>query len=705
VNLSLRAGTRSSQLALTQARASLDRIESLLPVSLEMVPMSSPGDHDRSTDLRVSDPDFFTRFLDDAVRDGHIDCAVHSAKDLPYPVAEGLDWFWLPWREDPRDCVILRPGETLADLPAQPKVGVSSDRREEYSLRHYPGCAMTPIRGNIDERIAQLDAGDVDILLMAGAALNRLGLEDRITEWIPLSELPSPDGQGYIAITFRAGDPHWQRIRSYFVHAVTFIGGGPGHPDLCTQAGIKALQSCEVCLHDALSAPELLAQLPADAQVVDVGKRVGRYKMSREALDAKIAEFARQGRRVVRLKGGDPGMFGRLPEETAALIARRMPFRVIPGVSSLAAATSGTGMLLTRRGTSHGCSVLTPRLADSTRDAIAADVRRDMALVFFMAVGRSAEIRAQLLSEGRPDSEPAAMIFDAGMPSQTIVHGTLADIASRVSAHQTAQPGLLVIGEIANSAHHYPLDHGALCGLHILLSCSAELMPKAIAEVEWLGGIPVPLPLIKLQPCQGALPQLQEMANYDWITLTSPSAVRCLMALIRAHGLDLRDLPKIMIPGPGVARVLREHGLRADVAPDSAFSGASMLDAALSAVKPGERVLRLRSNLAPPTVAERLRAHGCEVDDCVLYRNQRIPQAALPQADVVYFASGSAVRAFVDAFGAEALCELRILVIGTPTATVLAEFGRKPDVMATEATVVSSIRSLAGHLVAESLRS
>ncbi|MFT5129881.1 MAG: uroporphyrinogen III methyltransferase/synthase [Rhodothermales bacterium] len=697
------AGTRSSRLALTQTRASLDRIESLLSATLEMVPMSSPGDHDRQTDLRVSDPDFFTRFLDDAVRDGRVDCAVHSAKDLPYPVAHGLDWFWLPWREDPRDCVILRPGEQLSDLPAQPKVGVSSDRREEYSLSHYPNCVMTPIRGNIELRIAQLDAGDVDILLMAGAALNRLGMQDRITDWIPLSELPAPDGQGYLAITFREGDARWQRIRSFFVHAVTFVGAGPGGPELCTQAGIKALQTCEVCLHDALSAPELLAQVSDSAEIVDVGKRAGRYTISREALDARIAEFARQGRRVVRLKGGDPGMFGRLPEETAALVAGHIPFRVIPGVSSLAAATTGTGMLLTRRGLSHGCSVLTPRLADSTRDAIAAEVRRDLALVFFMAVGRSAEIRSQLLSEGRPQTEPAAMIYDAGMPSQVIVRGTLADIATRVSEHQTSQPGLLVIGEITNSAHQYPFGDGALCGLRILLTCSAELMPAAIAEVEWLGGIPVPLPLIELTACDDALPQLLRMAEYDWITLTSPSAVRCLLALVRGHDLDLRDLPKIMVPGSGVLRVLREHGLRADLVPDSHFGGASMLDSAKSVVKSGERVLRLRSNLAPSTVADGLRALGCDVDDCVLYRNQAISQTALPQADVVFFASGSAVRAFASAFGRDALASHRLLVIGQPTATVLADYDLEPEVMAAEATVTSSIRTLAAHLVGQAL--
>jgi uroporphyrinogen-III synthase len=326
-----------------------------------------------------------------------------------------------------------------------------------------------------------------------------------------------------------------------------------------------------------------------------------------------------------------------------------------------------------------------------------------MSLVFFMAVGRSAEIREQLLSEGRGDAEPAAMIFDAGMPSQQILRGTLADIASHVAGHETTRPGLLIVGPIANSAHQFPSTHGALCGLRILLTCSSELMPLAITDVQWLGGIPVPLPLIELTPCEEALPRLQRMADYEWITLTSPSAVRCLMALVREHELDLRSLPRIMIPGPGVARVLREHGLRADVAPNASYSGATMLEAALQVVQPGERVLRLRSDLAPPTVADRLREQGCEVDDCVLYRNRPIPQDGLPEADVGFFASGSAVRAFVDAFGEAALDAHKILAIGKPTATVLAEFGREPDVLADEATVEASIRSLARHLVGQEL--
>ncbi len=203
-----KAGTRPSSLALTQTRAALDRIEGLLEgVTFEMRPIASVGDTDRTTDLRESPPDFFTRELDAALLRGDIDLAVHSAKDLPDPMPGNIDWFWLPWREEPRDVLILSKGRTVSDLPANPVIGVSSDRREAYCTNRFPDGIQKNIRGNIEERIAQVDDGTYDIVVMAAAALIRLGIEERITEWIGLDELEVPEGQGYLAITLRKNEP------------------------------------------------------------------------------------------------------------------------------------------------------------------------------------------------------------------------------------------------------------------------------------------------------------------------------------------------------------------------------------------------------------------------------------------------------------------------------------------------------------------
>jgi hydroxymethylbilane synthase len=199
-NMTLRAGTRGSALAVLQTRDTLERLAALFPaLAFETVTVETPGDRDLTTDLRQSPGDFFTRDLDDALREGRIDLAVHSAKDLPEPLPEDLDWFWLPWREDPRDAWVLPEGRRWTDLPACPVVGVSSERRAACTLRRFPEAVLKPIRGTIQSRLAQLDAGGYDAMLMAGAALNRLGLAHRVAEWVPLDELPVPEGQGRLA--------------------------------------------------------------------------------------------------------------------------------------------------------------------------------------------------------------------------------------------------------------------------------------------------------------------------------------------------------------------------------------------------------------------------------------------------------------------------------------------------------------------------
>ncbi|MCL2104517.1 MAG: hydroxymethylbilane synthase, partial [Kiritimatiellaeota bacterium] len=254
----LKVGTRGSQLSLIQTQDALDKLAALFPeLAFEVVPFTTVGDRDLKTDLRDSPADFFTRELDDAVREGRVDFAVHSAKDLPDPVPEGLDWFWLPWREDPRDAWILpkgmrneelgirNQGDVTESIPhssflipnSRIRVGISSVRREAYCRKRFPNAVMKPVRGAIPDRLAQLDAGDFDAILMAGAALNRLGLAGRVTEWVPLDALPVPPGQGYLAVTFRQGAPLMTRLRSYFVKAVRFVGGGGGGAAYCTLGG------------------------------------------------------------------------------------------------------------------------------------------------------------------------------------------------------------------------------------------------------------------------------------------------------------------------------------------------------------------------------------------------------------------------------------------------------------------------------------
>ena len=703
--LTLRLGARDSRLSLIQSGHAITRMTAALPgLSCELVPMTSPGDQDLQADLRASAPDFFTRFLDDAVRSGELDGALHSAKDLPQPMPAGLDWFWLPWREDARDTVVCRPGVSLADLPAAPVIGVSSDRRESWCRDRWPDATLTSIRGNIDQRLAQLDAGDYDAVIIAQAALVRLELADRATHVIPLAELPPPDGQGYLAVTFRSGDRRMQTLRRLFVKTVDFIGGGPGDAALVTDAGRRILETCDVCLYDALVSPDLLRHLKPGAEAIFVGKRRKVYAMTREEMEDLILEHARRGRHVVHLKGGDPSIFGRLAEELDSLHDHGLPYRVIPGVSSLVAATSGTGLLLTRRGVNHGFSALTCRLSEGEGVApIQPEVRREMPLVFFMGVFKVAEICQSLMAEGRSPDELASVVFGASTPEQTVVGGTLATLPAALAEAPRHLPGLLLVGPTADTALLYRHD-GALAGRRVLLTCSADVMPSARRMVLELGGVPVESPLITLAPAESALPALQALDTVDWLAITSPAAARCLLDLMRRHGIDLRRLPRLLVNGPGTAAVFAAVGIQVDAQPTCGFTTTEMIACAATTLPAGSRVLRLHSDKAGPALAEALRSQGHTVTDCLLYTNVATSaDGAPPPGEAVFFASSSAVDAFAANWGIDPLLDRLVVAIGPPTARRLAELGVSPDAVPADSTAEDALRALAAVCVRRQL--
>ena len=698
----LKTGTRPSSLALTQSRGALDRIEGLLDsVTFESVPITSIGDTDRTTDLRESPADFFTRELDDALLRGDIDLAVHSAKDLPTPMPAGIDWFWLPWRAEPRDALILAPGRSIADLPENPIIGVSSERREEYCTKRFPNGIQKNIRGNIEERIAQVDDGSYDIVVMAAAALLRLGIEERITEWIPLSDLEVPEGQGFLAVTFRKDDARLMALRNLFMKAVTFAGAGVSNKELCTIATLRALQQCDICLYDSLIDHSLLTELPPHAVAIDVGKRCGAHSKEQHETTKLICECVRQSKRVVRLKGGDPGIFGRLAEETEALEELGIPFRVIPGISALQAATTGTGMLLTRRDVSRGFVALTPRMHGGGLARCDAQMKDKLPVIYYMSIKAIEPISRQLLEDGHSPDTPAAIIFNAGGEDEQIFKVPLGELPNQSQTHCIKKPGLIIVG--ATAAYSYKKELGALQGQKVLLTCSEAIQQKAADLVRDFGGHPIQLPLIRLKPRFEEAKTLAPIGSYDWVVLTSPTSVRCFIELLKALETDLRTIPRIMVCGKGTADELKPHGLYADAFPESGYSAEVLIETARDEIEAGDQILRLRADKAGPQLASDLRALGAEVDDYIIYDNERIEHDELADFDVVFFASASGVISFVDQWGVDALAEKTILVIGKPTAQALEKYKLQPSLIAREATVPGAIQSLAEYTVGEKL--
>lgn len=694
-----RVGTRNSKLAHIQTDEALQCFAEHLPhLEFEVVPFSTPGDRDPLTDLRKSPADFFTRDLDEALRYGTIDLAIHSAKDLPDPLPNGLEMFWLPHRQDPRDALVLPADVTdIMTLPAAARIGMSSDRRGAWCRKRFPESQLLPIRGTIEQRLEQLDTGRYDAVIIAAAALLRLGLAHRIFEWIPLDELPSPDGQGALAATLRAGDERARTLRSLFVKAVVFAGAGAGRAGTCTLETVDALRRADVCLHDTLLDSALLNHLPKEARILDVGKRFGERGASQEMINRLLVQYASHGHRVIRLKGGDPGIFGRLAEEVEALESQGLPYRVLPGISSLQVATTGTGMLLTRRGESRGFCVLTPRAGGGAVCSVGRHVRASLPQIYFMGTTAVEEICREHLAEGEPPETPVSIVYEAGSPFESIWQSTLQEAVNHPPPVESPPiPGLILIG---TGTRRYNTSLGALASRRVLLTCSATLLPEACALTADFGGIPIPFPVIRLDPVASGITPLLNEPPFDWLVLTSPSAAHGTILLMKEAGVDLRRLPAIMVCGSGTARALRTHGLHPEVMPENGYGAESLTAVAARHILPGQRVLRLRSDAAGSALATAFTKLGALVTDSIILHNRPVTHSTIPPFDAVLFASRSSVVAFMDRDDAPALHEKIVAAIGNPTSAELNQRGIHNIITGREATLESVITALAAACV------
>lgn len=660
-------GARDSKLSLLQAESALKRIEAQCGLHFELHPFSSPGDRDQTTDLRQTPGNFFTKDLDDALLSGEIDCAIHSSKDLPPEgLPEGLDWFWLPWREDPRDALVIREGITTPKT-----IGISSARREAWAKKHFPNAERRTLRGAIPARMQQLDDGKYDAIVIAAAALHRLNQAHRITQYIPLSELTPPPGQGYLAVTFRRDDADLRRIRNLYIKAVRFAGAGVGDGELCTLAALRELKAADCIIYDALMDASILDEVATERtpkEILYVGKRSGQHSLTQEQITALIGEHVRRGQRVLRLKGGDPGLFGRLTEETDALIADGIPFRVYPGVSALNTATTATGMLLTRRGEARGFQVATPRSEGP-----------EMPHIWFMALAKAAAI-----AKDYPPHTPYAIVYAAGTPAQTIVRGTTGELAKSAPL-SLEQPGLLLIG--AFTKHAFP-TLGLFEGKRIWVTGSESVAQKARLAIADYGGVPVLQPLVRFSPT--ATVKIRPSKAYNLLIVTSPTAAKILFTQMVS---PIQFLPKkIAVTGPATAEALRF--LNTDIIlPENDFNAKGLLKA-LPEDLSGMKILRIRSEEAGPSLAEALKQRGAKVKDLAIYQTEMRPTQTPPPHNVVFLASSSAAHAWLKS---ETDHSKPVIVMGEPTAATLRKAGIEPTLVAPLQTVDEVFRAYASR--------
>ena len=462
---------------------------------------------------------------------------------------------------------------------------------------------------------------------------------------------------------------------------VYIVGAGPGDPGLLTARAIELITAADVILYDRLVGAPALAGARDDAELLYVGKEGGGPSVAQADTEQLMLDRARAGKLVVRLKGGDPFVFGRGGEEGLALRAAGIEFEVVPGVTAGIAAPGYAGIPVTQRGVASAVALVTahedPDKPETTLDwpALAAFPGT---LVFYMGVNQLARLTQRLIAAGRPATQPAAIVERGTLPDQRTTLATLETLAARAAAADVRSPAVTVVGEVCALANELGwLARGPLGGKTVAVTRARAQAGSLVRELRALGARVLETPAIRIVPRDFTLPPLD---GFDLLCLTSANGVNLLFAALRERGLDARALAglRVCAIGPGTAAALAGHGVSADIVPERFVA-----EGLLEALAPFEvrRALIARAASARDALPDGLRERGAEVTVVELYDTVAEPLSApaaeaLAQADYLTFTSSSTVRFLLER--ATPGPRTRIVSIGPVTSATLREHGIEP---------------------------
>jgi uroporphyrinogen III methyltransferase/synthase len=465
-----------------------------------------------------------------------------------------------------------------------------------------------------------------------------------------------------------------------------------------TLRAAEVLASAEVLLYDALASDAIVAFAPASCERIYVGKRAGDHAMSQDKIERLAIERARAGSRVVRLKGGDPFIFGRGGEEAQAFAAAGIAFEIVPGVSSAYAAPAYAGIPVTHRDFAASFTVATghedPTKAVSSLDWVKlADPQRT--LVLLMATANLREIANELIVHGLAPQTPVAVVQDGTRPSQRTVLGRLDSIAADVAATKIGAPAVVVIGGVAALRTQLRwFDTGALFGKRVLITRAGEQSGEFARALLARGAQPVVVPtiaIVAVEDTSDADRAIDDLASFAWLIFTSQNGVDAFFARLAAKGADARAIgaTKVAAIGERTAARLRTHGVIADLVP-AEFISEEIAPEVIARSATGDRVLLYRAQEARDVLPQMLRDAGLIVTIVPAYCTVIPPDAQFAQkvseADVLTFTSASTVRGFVALLGevvaSQAASRKCVACIGPITANAAAQAGLNVDVVA-----------------------
>ncbi|HUA71209.1 MAG TPA: uroporphyrinogen-III C-methyltransferase [Solirubrobacteraceae bacterium] len=470
---------------------------------------------------------------------------------------------------------------------------------------------------------------------------------------------------------------------------VYLVGAGPGDPGLLTARALELIAAADVIVYDRLIPGSALDGARPDATLIYAGKEGGGPSMPQSEISRLLVSHGRSAGTVVRLKGGDPFVFGRGGEEAEELRAAGIEFEIVPGVTAGVAGPAYAGIPVTHRDAASAVAFVTGH-EDPGKSSSALDWRALAAfpgtLVFYMGVRQLPAISAELIGAGRDPNEPAAVVSRGTLPDQQVVTSTLRRIAEVAAGAGIRAPAVVVVGRVAGMRDALEwFESRPLAGVSVAVTRARAQASGLATRLAGLGAAVIEAPAIQIVPLDG--PDVS-VAGYDLVCLTSPNGVRILFDRLAAAGLDARALAgaRIAAIGPGTAAALRSHGLIADVVPSERFVAEGLVDA-LAEVEV-KRALVARASEARDVLPDALRARGAEVDVVALYETVASPLnddqlSAVSAADYVTFTSSSTVRNLLGSAGSGWRPSGRLVSIGPVTSATLREHGLAPDVEAT----------------------
>ena len=494
---------------------------------------------------------------------------------------------------------------------------------------------------------------------------------------------------------------------------VYLVGAGPGDPGLITARGLELLESADVVAHDRLVDERLIGRARADAELVNVGKRPGGEGIGQRDINALLVSKAAAGKSVVRLKGGDPFVFGRGGEEAAALSESGTPFEVAPGVTSGIAAAAYAGIPVTHRGVASSVTFVTGSESPDNPGPMvdwSALARTGGTLVVMMGWRSLGAVAARLVAEGLPSDTPAALVEVGTSPRQRTVVGTLSDVIERGQSEGLGPPVAAVFGEVVRLRSRLRwFDNRPLFGKRVLVTRPRVQAGALAGLLEREGAEVVEVPVIRIEPPDDfdALDStLGRLGSFDWVVFTSANGVSAVFDRLSECGGDARALHgnRVAAIGQGTARAIRGYGIAADLVVSQSVSEGLVEELGRRGVS-GSRILLPGAESRRSVLADGLEGLGAEVKAVAAYRTVRVEgsrdraaRALSDGIDAATFTSASTVRGLLGLLDGDVglLAGVKIACIGPVTASEAMKAGLDVDILAGESTVEGLVEAMRG---------